>query len=307
MFRYVTEIACDQTQAFRRRSIEPRVRGTSHAQAFNIFDHCVHDVHPSISRTPPPVSLPQTILGQKKCKSEIFVYSFVTILRIRYLWSAGIFLAIKKGMQMKVLIILKSLLIFVFISFYLSCNKASDKSGESTTTELEGTWSTLDCVTVTEEGDQEAVSWAIVFQGSRMTKTVLGYSTSCTDPARPQSFKMIYEFGFTLGSDVSSPSGAKKIDLVLNSIKATPLSDGSVSDFNTSPLCTEITTWKKNEEKDITGETCLGEKLSVGTNSYDIYKLDGTTKLYLGIDAGKFANTDATRPTQLQSFYLEKK
>ena len=59
--------------------------------------------------------------------------------------------------------------------------------------------------------------------------------------------------------------------------------------------------WTVDQEIDIAGKDCLGEKVASGQVLFDIYRIEGDDKtLFVGNSMNWFDNTDSVdRPTQL--------
>lgn len=188
------------------------------------------------------------------------------------------------------------------------CGEKDDE--EAAKGELEGTWDQTcgsDDPATSTKRDFDVTT--VVFTATDFTYTSTQYGSDSTCATKSITLKLS---GTYKGGDaVTTPAGAKALDLTPVGLALTLHSDEEVSNFNEGSVCGGG--WVKDTEKVVTKEACAGVDEIVATfdPQFTIYKVDGTN-LYMGDStaseaAGKDGKTAANRENVLETRAAVKK
>ncbi|MEN9809207.1 MAG: hypothetical protein RLZZ488_774 [Pseudomonadota bacterium] len=189
---------------------------------------------------------------------------------------------------------MKILLALPVLIFANGCSvkESSDSSAGSSTTVLEGTWST-GCVSA----DGPSSKRVITVKGNTISQTFNGFSDASCASDLVQARQ---EATFTLGAAATAPAGAAKIDIANSKEFLTPKSDVYVNSLNTSPGFGNYgkSDWALNVEVEITGKKDDGSA-EPETTEFNIYSVSGTTLCLGKTSDTNDGKSDAKRPTTL--------
>ena len=179
------------------------------------------------------------------------------------------------------------IILILFFSFtIISCAKKSDTSSTSSTTEVEGTWTTS-CFL---EGSIYRIHTITVTGTDVVVKYEWHSDSNCsTDYAL---WEDTYD-SLSIGDEVTFSNGTKGHQFTLNvvNLKLTPQIASVVSSLNTDNSC-GYSDWALNTAKDYTGKTCGSTAYAVAnTSAQGLYNLVGNN-LFLGS-----LNTTGSYPT----------
>ena len=166
--------------------------------------------------------------------------------------------------------------IYMFAS---ACGKAdSNSSKNSSSTEIEGTW-TQSCGTddpETEENKNYDIAVDVI-SGNNISST---WDMFTDNECKNKYLSIRGKATFIIGDLLESPSGAKGIDYQPTEIYMTALDSGVVSHFNgegegATKLCGGG--WVLGQERKLTNENCKDSPdfNKVENKSYGIYKIEG--------------------------------
>lgn len=167
-------------------------------------------------------------------------------------------------------------------------------TADGSSSELTGTWSE----TCRDDGGTK-VSMSWTFSGSQMTATttLFGSSASCSSSDRTQGFKATVTV--EVGSANSFITSATNIKFSTTKLEYIAYSQAVADDLNSTSECGR-SNWTPNVWTDVTGTSC-------NSALYQIYKIEGGNKFYLGDTSGSYdGSSEANRPRQLNSYYLSK-
>ncbi len=127
--------------------------------------------------------------------------------------------------------------------------------------------------------------------------TTLHRSDVCAEPQIETSVHGTYD---VVGQAENVQGGADNINFTVLKATVTAKSDDAVQILSAAAYC-GVKDWTVDQEIDIAGKDCLGEKVASGQVLFDIYRIEGDDKtLFVGNSMNWFDNTDSVdRPTQL--------
>lgn len=182
----------------------------------------------------------------------------------------------------------------------LGCG-ANEKSNDHSVgdlPDLQGDWK-ADCVDETNSDGASSSITSFHVSGSSITYENMNYSdNTCTT----QSFKLSIQTTATDAGAATTPSHAKKLNLIYDAIQMTFLTDEGMTGANQAKLF-GFANWQKNVAMDIIGlkadatSEALPEK---GHKSFDLYAIQDN-KLYFGDTTTADGESEATRPTALET------
>ena len=182
----------------------------------------------------------------------------------------------------------------------MGCKKTEEEEvAASTTTELEGTWST-GC-TVDPDATSDPILDIHSFSGTSINYFETRYDrnvANCGTPDMTINLNGTFEIGATITTTDVPPLSAKKINITYGTTTLTAQSTGAVDNFNSGILC-GISNWVLDVTQDVTGKTCdfgggHAVDFTAGTVTYSIFDLSGDTYTYQYNDS----TSDIARPTQ---------
>ena len=200
--------------------------------------------------------------------------------------------------------ILKVISVATIAALTFACGADND---EGSTSELDGTW----VGTCSADGDKFSKETQM-FGSGQVTATFSDYSdVSCAT----ETLAIAISNPFSTGAAVTTPAGAKEImSSPTTKVTVTLKTDELVALYNGTVVGIAATCgggFVKNKAKEVTAASCGSnlEGVFATTNSYNIYKIDGT-KLYFGACGDAGTATDCTsaakRPTTLDTDFSTK-
>jgi len=180
------------------------------------------------------------------------------------------------------------IILILFLSFTIySCAKKSD-SPTTTSTEIEGTWTTS-CVSL--GGSQYRIK-TLTFSGTNVTVDRWEYhsDSSCVnDNYRSDATYSSLSIGDAITFDTYGSSGGSghKLTMTIDTNTYTSLSAADLTWTNNNSFCGK-NDWVLNTEQSIAGKTCNGDDYwNTNITIYGVYLLDGN-KLFPKFSSGSY-------------------
>jgi|GEM_PF-3542197 len=186
-------------------------------------------------------------------------------------------------------------------TFFTSCGDLLEQAKEEAEkADYEATWTTGCISKENNNGEVETYNKVTrTITAEESTETNEEFEKTDTKCAGKALFTINATAKFDVGGELSTPTGAKEVDITPTKVTITLKTAEYVSMFAEYKLC-GVSDWKIDTETDITTASCEdGEKMN--DTIYDIFVVDGN-KMTLGDKNGdKTGKTAALRPTTLST------